>query len=172
METLSGYGNDWYVIGVDLPVGRLVESASLVVTDTFGVRTLLRPATSTTSGRWGLFRHAMPVDDDEAEGAPIGNLLYVAPRAAQLLVGGVVEQVTLSRDEQANVGWAIEQIVESPLQVGVARVTRGRPTRPATPMRRPTTGWPTSHRRIGSRCCRCDPGPTSRWCWRVARCWT
>lgn len=129
VETLSGYGNDWYVIGVDLPVGRLVESASLVVTDTFGVRTLLRPATSTTSGRWGLFRHAMPVDDDEAEGAPIGNLLYVAPRAAQPLVGGVVEQVTLSRDEQANVGWAIEQIVESPLQVGVALSD----TRPADP---------------------------------------
>ena len=119
VETLSSYGNDWYVIGVELPVGRLVESASLVVTDTFGVRTLLQPAGAMTSGRWGLFRHAMPVEDDEAEGVPISNLLYLAPRVAQPLIGPVVEQVTLTRDEQANVGWAIEQIVESPLQVGV-----------------------------------------------------
>ena len=119
VETLSSYGNDWYVIGVELPVGRLVESASLVVTDTFGVRTLLQPAGAMTSGRWGLFRHAMPVEEDEAEGVPISNLLYLAPRVAQPLIGPVVEQVTLTRDEQANVGWAIEQIVESPLQVGV-----------------------------------------------------
>ncbi|HEX6886540.1 MAG TPA: hypothetical protein VF143_00425 [Candidatus Nanopelagicales bacterium] len=119
VETLSSYGNDWFVIGVELPVGRLVQSASLVVTDTFGVRTLLQPAGALTSGRWGLFRHAMPVEDDEAEGVPISNLLYLAPRVAQPLIGPVVEQITLTRDEQSNVGWAIEQLVESPLQVGV-----------------------------------------------------
>ena len=129
VETLSGYGNDWYVIGVELPVGRLVESASLVVTDTFGVRTLLQPAGAMTSGRWGLFRHAMPVEDDEAEGVPISNLLYLAPRVAQPLIGPVVEQITLTRDEQANVGWAIEQIVESPLQVGVT-LSDARPADP------------------------------------------
>ena len=129
VETLSGYGNDWFVTGVDLPVGRLVESRSLVVTDTFGVRTLLQPAGAGTTGRWGLFRHAMPADDDEAEGVPISNLLYLAPRVAQPLIGPVVEQVTFTRDEQANVGWAIEQIVESPLQVGV-RLSDARPADP------------------------------------------
>ena len=128
VETLSDYGNDWFVIGVDLPVGRLVESASLVVTDTFGVRTLLQPA-GHDSGRWGLFRHAMPVETDEAEGVPISNLLYLAPRVAQPLIGPVVEQITLTRDEQANVGWAIEQIVESPLQVGLT-LSDARPADP------------------------------------------
>jgi hypothetical protein len=130
VETLSAYGNDWFVIGIDLPVGRLIESASLVVTDTFGVRTLLRPAGALTSGRWGLFQHAMPVEDDEAEGVPISNLLYLAPRVAQPLIGPVVEQITLTRDEQANVGWAIEQIVESPMQVGVT-LSDARPADPA-----------------------------------------
>jgi hypothetical protein len=119
VETLGGFGNDWYVIGVELPVGRLFESTSLVVTDTFGVQTLLQPAGATTSGRWGLFRHAMPVESDEAEGVPISNLLFLAPRVAQPLIGPVVEQVTLTRDEQANVAWAIEQVLESPLQVGI-----------------------------------------------------
>lgn len=133
VETLNGYGNDWFVIGVELPVGRMVQSASLVVTDTFGVRTLLQPAGATTSGRWGLFRHAMPVEDDEAEGVPISNLLYLAPRVVQPLIGAVVEQVTLSRDEQANIGWAIEQIVESPLQVGVMLSDSRPPDPPGDP---------------------------------------
>jgi hypothetical protein len=133
VETLSSYGNDWFVIGVELPVGRLIESASLVITDTFGVRTLLRPAGALTSGRWGLFRHAMPVEDDEAEGVPISNLLYLAPRVAQPLIGPVVEQITLTRDEQANVGWAIEQILESPLQVGVTLSDARPPDPPADP---------------------------------------
>ena len=119
VETLSGFGNDWFVIGIDLPVGRLVASTSLTITDTFGVKTLLRPAGANGSGRWGLFRHAMPVDGDEAEGVPISNLLYLAPRVAQPLLGPVVEQITLTRDEQANIAWAIEQVLESPLQIGV-----------------------------------------------------
>jgi hypothetical protein len=129
VETLGGFGNDWFVIGIDLPVGRLVQSASLTVTDTFGVKTLLQPAGANGSARWGLFRHAMPVDSDEAEGVPISNLLYLAPRVAQPLIGPVVEQVTLTRDEQANIAWAIEQILESPLQVGIA-LSDARPPEP------------------------------------------
>lgn len=122
IETLSGYGNDWFVIGVELPVGRLVSGRSLVVTDTFGTRTLLRPHGDPAiggSGRWGLFQQAMPFDPEEPEGAAITNLLYLAPRLAQPLLGPVVEQVVLARDEQANLGWAVEQLRESPLQVGV-----------------------------------------------------
>lgn len=129
VETLSGFGNDWFVIGIDLPVGRLIESASLTVTDTFGTRTLLQPSGANGSGRWGLFRHAMPVDADEAEGVPISNLMYLAPRAAQPLIGPVVEQVTLTRDEQANIAWAIEQVLESPLQVGI-QLSDARPPEP------------------------------------------
>lgn len=136
IETLSGYGNDWFVIGVDLPVGHLVESRSLVVTDTFGVRTLLRP-TGTTGTRpadgWGMFAHAMPFDADAPEGATIRNLFYVMPRLAQPLVGPVVEQVVLARDELANLGWAIEQTVESPLQVGLPLSSARDPEPPGDP---------------------------------------
>jgi hypothetical protein len=37
-------GNDWFVIPIDLPVGSLCRTQSLVVTNTFGERTLIRPA--------------------------------------------------------------------------------------------------------------------------------
>jgi len=132
IETLSGFGNDWFVIGVDLPVGHLVESSSLVITDTFGVRTLLRPlgdrAAKPADG-WSLFQHAMPFDVNEPEGVVIRNLLYIAPRLPQPLVGPVVEQVVLARDELANLGWAIEQAVETPLQTGLPLST-ARPEEP------------------------------------------
>ena len=131
IETLSGYGNDWFVIGVDLPVGRLVRSTSLVVTDTFGARTLLNPigTTSALAPGWSMFQHAMPFDGEAPEGATIRNLLYLAPRLARPVVGGVVEEVLLARDEVANLGWAIEQIVESPLQ-GPVRLSSARPPDP------------------------------------------
>jgi len=64
IETLTGFGNDWYVIPIELPVGSLVESRSLVVTDTFGVQTLLRPNGDHAlqpRTQWGPFQLAMPV---------------------------------------------------------------------------------------------------------------
>ncbi|WP_199424365.1 hypothetical protein [Actinotalea solisilvae] len=136
IETLSGWGNDWFVVGVDLPVGHLVHATSLVVTDTFGTRTLLRPHGDHRLGpseRWGLFQHAMPVDDDEPEGVPITNLLYLTPRLAQPVVGPVVERVVLARDELANLGWAVEQVVETPLQTGVELGTTRPPEPPGDP---------------------------------------
>lgn len=136
IETLSGWGNDWFVVGVELPVGHLVHATSLVVTDTFGTRTLLRPHGDHRLGRserWGLFQHAMPVDDAEPEGVPITNLLYLTPRLAQPVVGPVVEQVVLARDELANLGWAVEQVVESPLQTGVELGATRPPEPPGDP---------------------------------------
>ena len=65
VETLTGYGNDWFVIPIDLPVGSLVETRSLVVTDTFGVRSLLRPTGDpaiASRGGWSMFSLAMPVE--------------------------------------------------------------------------------------------------------------
>lgn len=136
IETLSGYGNDWFVIGVDLPVGALVRTSSLVVTDTFGVRTLLRNVgdpNATSARGWSVFQHAMPFDANEPEGATIRNLLYVAPRLAKPLVGPVVEEVLLARDEQANLGWAIEQAIESPLQTGLPLSSTRPPDPPGDP---------------------------------------
>ena len=42
-EAMSRYGNDWYLIPIDLPVGTVSATRSLVITDTFGAQTLLRP---------------------------------------------------------------------------------------------------------------------------------
>src|SRR6185295_2431282 len=41
IEYASSYGNDWFVVPFTLPVGSLTRVDSLVVTDSFGVRSLL-----------------------------------------------------------------------------------------------------------------------------------
>ena len=43
IEYASSYGNDWFVVPLTLPVGSVTRVDSLVVTDTFGVRSLVRP---------------------------------------------------------------------------------------------------------------------------------
>ena len=43
IEYANSYGNDWFVVPLTLPIGSLTRVDSLVVTDSFGVRSLLRP---------------------------------------------------------------------------------------------------------------------------------
>jgi hypothetical protein len=121
VETITGYGNDWYVIPIDLPVGSLVMSRSLVVTDTFGVRTLLRPTGDPelrSREGFSMFSLAMPIDAGDANGVAVTNLFFL-PACVQALEGPVLEEVVLMRDELANLGWAVERRLESPLEVGL-----------------------------------------------------
>jgi hypothetical protein len=121
VETMTGYGNDWYVIPVELPVGSVVESRSLVVTDTFGVQSLIGPTgdrTTTHRSGFRMFNQAMPAEPGDATGVPITNLFFLAP-TIQPIDGPVLEEVMLLRDELANIGWAVERRLENPLEVGV-----------------------------------------------------
>ncbi len=121
IETLTGYGNDWYVIPIDLPVGSLSQARSLVVTDTFGAKTLHRPigdpAVQSRSG-WSMFSLSMPTEPSDATGVAISNLFFLAP-TIRALEGPVLEEFMLVRDELANLGWAIERRLESPLEIGL-----------------------------------------------------
>jgi hypothetical protein len=122
VDTLTGYGNDWFVIPIDMPVGSLVESRSLVVTDTFGVRTLIRPVGdpgAAARGGWSMFSFSIPFEAGDPVGVPLTNLFYLPPTLVRPLEGPVLEEVMLLRDELANLAWAVERRLESPLEVGV-----------------------------------------------------
>ena len=150
VETLTGYGNDWYVIPVDLPVGSLVECRSLVVTDTFGAQTLHRPtgdpAIQSRQG-WSMFSLSMPVEPGDATGVAITNLFFLAP-TIRPIEGPVLEEVMLMRDELANLAWAVERRLESPLEIGletakdVAELARAPDAPRDVPMYRLTTPVP------------------------------
>lgn len=121
VETMTGYGNDWYVIPIELAAGSLVASTSLVVTDTFGVQTLLRPAgdphlTPSHSGS-SMFTLSVPVDPG-AVGGPSSNLFFL-PATVVAQDGPVLEEVMMLRDELANLAWAVERRLENPLEAGI-----------------------------------------------------
>ena len=119
IEYAGSYGNDWYVIPLDLPVGSITRIRSLVVTDTFGVRLLHRPIGDRALPRpnWSMFQ----LTHTGSGLGPESNLLFLAPTLADGLEIPAQEEVLLMRDEMANMAWAIERAIESPLEQAVQR---------------------------------------------------
>ena len=60
VEFALAYGNDWFVIPIELEVGSLYRTRSLVITDTFGVRTLIKPSSELgpPHSTWRMFQHS------------------------------------------------------------------------------------------------------------------
>jgi hypothetical protein len=123
IDYASVYGNDWFVIPIDLPVGSLTETRSLVVTDTFGIRTLLRPHgdPALPPAPWSVFQLSPTASRDEPRGRPLPNLFFLPPSVAQTVEGATLEELLLLRDEMANMAWAIERRIESPLEAALER---------------------------------------------------
>jgi hypothetical protein len=119
-EFATAYGNDWYVIPIDLPVGSLSRARSLVVTDTFGVQTLIRPVNSDPSvpyAGWSMYSLAfMRRQGSDAAARPLANLFYLAPSLVKNIESRPNEEVLFMRDEMANVAWAVERVVAGPLE--------------------------------------------------------
>ena len=113
MEFALVYGNDFFVVPVRLPVGSVSTVSSLVVTDSFGIRTLIDSAEVADggTGTWSMYRLSADrrVRPDRAA-VPAEFLL--APALGQHLEGDAVEDVVFLRDEAAAMAWAIERRIE------------------------------------------------------------
>jgi hypothetical protein len=124
IECAGSYGNDWFVVPLTLPVGWLTSVDSLVVTDSFGVRTLLRPIgdRALPNPHWRMFQLAYirRAGDEGMPGAE-PNLLFLPPSLGRSLEGAALEDVLFMRDEMANLAWAIERSVESPIELASPR---------------------------------------------------
>jgi hypothetical protein len=114
--------DDWFVIPIEVPVGSFCQTRWLVVTDTFGQRTLIPSARAVDAAAqtqpqstpaWDLFR--LSVDPRPVSGgtrsAP--DALLVPPTLGPSLFGTPLEEVTVLRDEVADMAWAVERKVES-----------------------------------------------------------
>lgn len=95
------YGNEWFQIDVDTPVGTLTRITDLRVTDSFGVTERARPA---LDDDWQLFMH-------ELSG---GAGLFLPPTLGASETSDPVERVVFARDETANLAFGIERVVEGP----------------------------------------------------------
>jgi hypothetical protein len=114
-------GNDWFVIPVELAIGGLYRTRSLVITDTFGVRSLIECSgdLSPPYSTWRMFAHSYT----HASGLtkPQSNLFFLAPSVLNNLESPPLEEMLLVRDEMANLAWAIERLIESPAEASLNR---------------------------------------------------
>lgn len=117
IEFALSYGNDWFVLPVELPVGSLCQIASLVITDTFGERTLI-PATSASllpaASAWRMYRNSMDRQSSSvfSTSAAPPEFFFLAPTLGKTLEGQPIEEVLFVRDEMANLAWGIERTAE------------------------------------------------------------
>jgi hypothetical protein len=108
------YGNDWFIVPVELAIGSLTRVRSLKVIDSFGEVTTIPPFTppSAPPGAWRMFSLATDPRHPAAGSAP-RDYLFLPPALGPSLHGQPVEEVLLMRDEMANLAWAIERLVEN-----------------------------------------------------------
>lgn len=105
MGHVLSYGNDWFSLPLDVPVGTYSYITDLTVTDVFGVSTEPKPTTERTDD-WNMFM----LDPPSGAGAGV----FLPPTIPDSLDGDPVERVTFTRDEMANLAFGIERQVESP----------------------------------------------------------
>ncbi len=111
------YGNDWFVIPYSMPVNTLCEIKGLVITDVFGDRTLVQAADEGEDNNWQRWSMFNLSNKDE-----IGhyNRQFFLPAAlTQTLESEPIEQVNFTRDEMANLVWAIEERIPDATGAGI-----------------------------------------------------
>jgi hypothetical protein len=108
------YGNDWFMVPLEVMVGSLCRVRSLVVTNSFGDQVPIAPFTSPSApaGAWRMFSLS-PDRRYPIVGALPQGFLFVPPALASSLNSQPVEDVWLLRDEMANLAWGVERIVEN-----------------------------------------------------------
>lgn len=118
IEYASSYGNDWFVVPLTLPVGSVTRVDSLVVTDTFGVRSLLRPINdpALAPAHFSMWQSSLQHPPPSAAVKVATNRFFLPSTLNRALDGAPLEDVLFMRDEMANVAWAIERTVESPIE--------------------------------------------------------
>ena len=99
------YSNDWFLLPLDVPVGTLSQIRALVVTNTFGERFLI-PHANEVDGPASPWRMFSLTNDSQ-------RLLFLPPVLGPMLESQPMEDLSLLRDEMANLAWAVERVVES-----------------------------------------------------------
>lgn len=114
------YGNDWFLVPLEVPAGSLTTLGTITVTDSFGEDHAI-PRAGTSDSGWNLFT---------VTGTDDGLLVMPSERG---VVGDQMETVSLARDELANLAWAIERSFTNGRGEYVDRVDQWVKTEPPGP---------------------------------------
>jgi hypothetical protein len=144
IEFANSFGNDWYVIPVELEVGTLCRTRSLVVTDTFGVRTLIKSDSESglPHSAWRMFQLSYQRPSDSPPLSPAPNLFFLPPSLARSLEGKTAEEILFLRDEMANMAWGVERLIENSLEQPLNRYESAATRASAAPLV-PANGIPS-----------------------------
>jgi len=123
MEFALIYGNDWFSVPVPVtvgtstasPRGTLTRVTTLVVTDTFGVRTLIRPSeqTQVNPGEtpWSMYK--------VSGNGTRSDFILMAPTLGLTMDAAAIEEVLFLRDDMAAMAWAVEKELQNDLDAPV-----------------------------------------------------
>lgn len=115
------YSNDWFTIPLQLEKGAMYQFTEMVVTDNFGIRTLVKNAHQLKPNEnwaFGLMYNPSLNNDSEHK-----DYLLIPPTIDEVQKSTALEEVNLLRDEMANMVWAIEKTVPDQLGAGTAGKT-------------------------------------------------
>lgn len=129
LEFALTYGNDWFIVPMDVKVGSICRISSLVVTDSFGERTLIRPAGEVDGETVATTLFTLSPDRSSDASRKHLPALFLPPVLASRLESKPIEEVLLLRDEMANMAWGVERAVESRIGERLNR-TEARPPEP------------------------------------------
>jgi len=104
------YGNDWFVVPIEMPVGGLFRVSKFRVRDVFGVESLVGPSRNVDGVSWTMWQLTNPATSFSA--APPADFFFLPPVLAQTLESDPVEEIALFRDEMANMAWGVERRVQ------------------------------------------------------------
>ena len=118
------YSNDWFMLPYPLSINTVCEIKNMVITDVFGEHVLIRPAgrgSETSWHRWAMFHHT-----DRNNATRNTNIFYLAPAITKGIESDPLEDVTMLRDEMANMVWGVESTVPSQAGRGVSGMEMAR----------------------------------------------
>jgi hypothetical protein len=108
------YSNDWFVIPVQQPIGSLRKVNELKVTDVFGNINQIKAHGSSQNNDsedqiFTLFSLSIEDKGNSSESKTDSSILFLPNTLVQYIQGEALEEVVFSRDEMANLVWAIER---------------------------------------------------------------
>lgn len=121
------YSNDWFMLPHPMDVNTVCEIRGILVDDTFGRHTYIRPAGRGPETAWQRFTFFHLT---ERVGRDAANRFYLVPTVGHALEGPPLERVNFLRDEMANMAWGVESIVPSQTGVGMDGNDQSRPAAP------------------------------------------
>ena len=107
------YGNDWYLVPLRVPAATLTTVTSLRVLDDFGAHTVVPAAAVVDGGGDDRPFRFFELTGDPGPRAGTAPALFVPPSLETTDAGRPLEDVRFTRDEVANLAWAVEHRVES-----------------------------------------------------------